>query len=221
MPAETREFRIAFKIENSDSHADSSIVIDNLHLTISGPEINSEQIPANTDLDLIFSSDFEGFDSETSKDVGWSTYSEGRSGGWPWGLKRGGHSGEYSIYLVQQKEKDYWLYTGKGSLAKPPSFSNDKRLIIGNKDRKSYLLSTYVRGYGYADLYIFWYDESNEIKNSHIGRYFLPENFKLLKKTFSLPAEAKEFRVAFLLRETSEKGTELYVDDFKIEKFGR
>lgn len=152
--------------------------------------------------------------------AGWSrhrecpkNYAGVRRASWPWGLTTDSNSGKYGVYLRQSDNRDYWLYTGQGSIVRPPSSYFDDRLRIEKHGSSSYCMSASVKVDGCVDLYIWWYDEQGKPGDRHIGRYFLPEDYKTLIKEFELPEEAKELSIAFLLGEKNKKISSLYIDD--------
>lgn len=99
----------------------------------------------------------------------------------------------------------------------PPSMYIDDRFRIDNRGSYSYSMSVYVKGKGYADLYIWWYDGRGNARGEYIGRHYLRKNYTRLKDVFELPKEAEEFRIAFLLRENKDELSAIHIDDFVIE----
>ena len=131
------------------------------------------------------------------------------------------HNGKYGVYIDQPDEQGYKLYTGIGSINRPPSFYNDYSMRLKNDDNKSSLfrIRTYVKGKGRADLYIRWYFENGKAsKLLHIGRYYLPVNYRLLKRKFVLPKNAIELRVVFIVRKIDGQLSTLYLDDFVLDR---
>lgn len=120
----------------------------------------------------------------------------------PLGLSSGSEDGRSPIYLDQPDGKECWYYTGEGSALIPPSFFSDNSSFqIDRHGSHSFRISAFVKGRGHFDLFIRYYDENGRRKLLHIGRYFLQNDYKVLKKIVNLPERIKEFRVAFRLSE--------------------
>ncbi len=119
----------------------------------------------------------------------------------PLGLPPESEDGGGAIYLDQPDGKECWYYTGEGSALIPPSFFTDNSFQIDGHGSPSFRISAFVKGRGHFDLFIIYYDENDRRKLLRIGRYFLQNDYKVLKKIVNLPERAKEFRVAFRLSE--------------------
>ena len=166
---------------------------------------------------VIVSIPFEGLINPN--DISWSTYSDGRPVAWPWGLTEESHTGKNGIYLEQlDEDRGYWLYTGPGVINAPPSWSFDSSFEIPEGSSSRYRISGYLKGKGLADLYVRWFDEAGESNSERLGRYYLTGEYKELRKEFDLPSEAREYRIAFLLRATDGDVQSIYVDDFALER---
>jgi hypothetical protein len=159
--------------------------------------------------------DFEGIMDGKPESLGWFTYSRGRPVTWPWGLTNESHGGEHALYIKQQDKHDFWLYTGEGADINPPSKHFDNRWMV--KRNGKYRIKAFLKGRGYTDLYIIWYDIEGKYNTQYIHRHLLSKEYEPLVKIFELPKEAKEFRITFLLRGNDEELKTLFVDDFKIE----
>jgi hypothetical protein len=218
LPREAEEFRISFLLRGAESEP-CTLYLDDMIIERNGsePVIETETSKARKVWRSLFHSHFEGAEPDRKENIGWWTYSEGRPISWPWGLTKESGSGNYGIYLKQPDSREYWLYTGIGDIVRPPSSYFDDSLKIDNSSSGSFRFSANIKGIGYADLYIWWYNLKGEANSFNIGRYYLPEDYKVLKKAFELPREAEEFRISFLLRGTEGEPCTLYLDDMIIE----
>lgn len=165
----------------------------------------------------VYESDFEAAEVNDLQSIGWSTYSEGRVVTWPWGRTETSHGGNYSVYLEQPDNRSYWLYTGAGNVTTPAGASFDNSLQASHKEQGEYKLSCYIKGSGQVALYVWWYDSIGQETNTYLGQYFLPSAYSYMERTFELPAEAVEYRVAFLLRANKDQQSKIYLDDLKVE----
>jgi len=222
LPKNTQEFRLAFLLRG-DGDEPSSIYLDDIVIEQKkgerpeGSDISQERGTFRT----LFSSGLEKTDPCKGAACGWHTYSDGRPIEWPWGLTRDSHSGTYAVYLEQPDERDYWLYTGLGDIVNPPTSYFDDTLRITESNPSLYTVSAYMQGKGFADLYVWWYDEEGKSQGKELRRYYLSEEYIPLKKTFRLPKEARELRVAFLLRGGRGELSAIYVDDLTVGVKGR
>jgi hypothetical protein len=146
----------------------------------------------------------------------WSTYSEGRPITWPWGEGDGGDPGQPGVYLRQIDQHDYWLYTGQGPVAAAPSGATADLWRVETPG--SYRVSTFLKGVGLLDLYLWWYDAQGKPKNQHLASVRLSESAEPFVKTFNLPAEAQRYRMAFLLRGHRPQTAAVGVDSLIVER---
>jgi Lipid A core - O-antigen ligase and related enzymes len=166
---------------------------------------------------VIISIPLEGFINPNY--IGWSTYSHGSPVAWPWGLTEESHTGKNGIYLRQlDEDRGYWLYTGSGVIKRAPSWNFDRSFEVPEDPSSRYRISCYLKGKGFADLYVWWFDETGKSNSEHLVRYDLPGEYKELRKEFGLPSEARKYRIAFLLRKTDGDVQSIYVDDFVLER---
>ena len=147
------------------------------------------------------------------------------------------HSGRYAIHL----KRAGWLFTeykkpGLYLLWKSKLQAELHKICCAKKSKRrkillrlnnsicqlnsdfqtlSYRLSVFVKGKGLVDLFI-WFDLKNKEKCLYLGRFYLPTEYKLLRKTFKLPIKAQNIRIAFRL--INFYNETLYVDDLRLEK---
>jgi hypothetical protein len=176
-------------------------------------ELNQKS--AEAEITTIYENDFNDVNNEELADVGWSTSSANRPVSWPSGIRRLNNQ-ESVIFLDQPDNQFYWLSTGLGNVTEPASHSFDNSWQTAHKGTGRYSLSCRVKGFGRVVLYAIWYDSKARITYDQLGVYLLPEEFKELHKSFTLPPEAKEFRIAFYQSGTLQPQASLMVDDFKV-----
>jgi len=220
LPPEAQEFRVALQMGNDQDK--SAISLNDLNVEFSESHMDAKSEPGKV-WSPVMVSDLESVAPEKPESLGWSTYSEGLPVTWEWGLTEESHAGRYGLYLKQSGNKDTWLYTGHGDITHAPSQYLDNDWKIRNKGPSPYRLTASVKGKGYVLVYVWWYDQDGQLSNQELGRYYLPEEYKLLTREFELPQAAFEYRIGFLFKESHEnegKDSEpsiLYVDNFKIE----
>lgn len=159
----------------------------------------------------IITLDSDIVNSKANENLGWSTFSEGRPVTWPWGLTADNNTGTGTkeIYLNQPDKHDYWLYTGQGAITDPPNSTIDSKWHISKEGK--YRLKVFLRGNGFTDIYIWWYDEKGRDNHNHIHRHQLSSEYEQLVKIFELPEEAKTFRISFLLRGNNAEPSTLFI----------
>nr|WP_320191927.1 hypothetical protein [uncultured Desulfobacter sp.] len=214
LPPEAVEFRLALEMSGG-FFAKKELIVDDVSISLEPSKIiTSDKDTRNWT--SIYATGFEA--SDPISPPGWGTYSEGRSIDWPWGLSKESFSGENSLYLKQQDSGGYWLHSGEGLLTQPPSRSLDTAYKVVNKGEGEYKLTGKTKGVGRLDLYIWWYTKAGKATSEYVGRYFLPSDYKYFEQIFTLPPEAVEYRVAFLLRGQRGSESAVFLDDITIER---
>jgi len=232
LPVEARAVRLAFLLRSRHSKL-STIQVDDLKVDIRG-ECGDFFQP---DWQVLAVSDLEGTDPARPEAIDWSTYSDGRTATWPWGLTPESHNGRFAVYLEQPDFKDYWLYTGRPipNLSKDQLFDRD--WLVKTPGSALFRLKAMSKGRGFTDVYLFWRDKTG-YHSKGVDRFYLYPEYKPIDRVVRLPEEAKEaqeFGAAFLLRGKTKRriifekaagllGREykeqelstLYVDDLQI-----
>jgi len=170
---------------------------------------------------LLISSDLEEAEPARLETLGWSTWSGDRPTTWPWGLTTDSHGGRYALYLERPDSKDYWLYTGNGPLPAAPSSAGDLRWGIKCSESPDLLVKAFVKGQGSADLYLLWYDQDRHKHEEFLGAITLTPHYGPVTRVVRLPVEAREFRVAFLLRGLDKERSAIQVDDLTVDIRGK
>lgn len=163
----------------------------------------------------IITLDSDIVNSKANENLGWSTFSEGRPVTWPWGLTADNSTGTKELYLNQPDKHDYWLYTGQGAITNPPNSPLDSKWHISKKGKCR--LKVFLRGKGFTDIYIWWYDEKGRDRKNHIHSHHLSSEYEQLVKIFELPEEAKTFRISFLLRSNNAEPSTLFIKKLIVE----
>ncbi|MFH1091553.1 MAG: O-antigen ligase family protein, partial [Pseudomonadota bacterium] len=155
MPSSAREFKVAFRLPGVQGRQSNSLYVDDLHVEArlsSGDRNNSEN------WQQVFVSDLEG--AAGREGLGWSTYSDGRTVTWKWGLTTDSHSGRFAIYLNVPDDHVHWLHTGPpiGVLASNNMLRLGGVAVLGLKSSRfllwqtslEYVLKHPLRGVGYG-----------------------------------------------------------------------
>ncbi len=238
-PANTREYRLAFLLKGRGQLSLSGFTLKKIYNNYD-MELNNQDGPETKSGEV-----YRGMKYDKHAAFSWSSRVKGQFLTLRNGLTTQSHNQEDAVSLRQPDSGECWLYTGKGPYIKPPSFYSDDNFHVGKPGSSSFRITASLKGKGYFDLYVIWYDKNGQNNKQYLDRYFLQNDYRILNKVITIPEEAREFRIAFRLREinnfkltakkiqkvvyrlggsdslwnTKESPSTLYVDELTIETY--
>ena len=215
VPPQAAEMRIAFKMNGHEKKRTQlkirGLAVEAHHLKMDGKSRSQEW-------EEVYWTDFASSGQHCHYPDGWGVYSNSKRSVSRWGIAEDRNSGRISLSLDQPDDQYWWLHTGTGKMIDPPQPISEDSPFVGELGSATFRISGSIRGKGHADLYIWWYDANRERKSEFVGPIFLQEDFRAFKRRFTLPSQARSFRVAFRLKSNSGMLSTVSLDTFKLER---